>query len=221
MTIALVFLAVILATLLGWLLKQSFNTQPWVAEVVGETAHEGPLGTNTRLIALLTFLAVVSSFFALILSAYALRMELGDWVPLTEPQLLWANTAMLVLASIAFQWTRNAAVKGQRSKLMPGLLATGVLTAGFIVGQLVAWQQLQGAGQFVTVNPANAFFYFLTGAHAVHIAGGMYVWGRATTKVILGSEVGAAIRRSIELCTIYWHFLLLVWLVLFGLLLST
>ena len=78
MTIALVFLALILATLLGWLLKQSFNTQPWVAETVGETAHHGPLGTNSRLIALLAFLAVVSSFFALILSAYALRMELGD-----------------------------------------------------------------------------------------------------------------------------------------------
>jgi cytochrome c oxidase subunit 3 len=220
-TIALGFLAIILATLLGWLLKQSFNTQPWVAEVVGETAHHGPLGTNSRLIGLLTLLAVVSSFFALILSAYALRMELGDWVPLSEPQLLWVNTAMLILASIVFQWTRNAAVSGQRSRLTPGLLLTGLLTTGFIVGQLVAWQQLQAAGQLITSSPANAFFYFLTGAHAVHIAGGMYVWARATARVVLGNADGAATRRSIELCTIYWHFLLLVWLVLFGLLLST
>ena len=221
MTIALGFLAIILATLLGWLLKQTFNTQPWVAEVVGDTAHHGPLGTNSRLIGLLTLLAVISSFFALILSAYSLRMELGDWVPLSEPQLLWTNTVMLVLASIVFQWTRNAAVNDQRSRLTPGLLMTGLLTTGFIVGQLVAWQQLQATGQFVTSNPANAFFYFLTGAHAVHIAGGMYVWARATTKVILGDRNDPAIRRSIELCTIYWHFLLLVWLVLFGLLLST
>ena len=221
MTIALGFLAIILATLLGWLLKQTFNTQPWVAEVVGDTAHHGPLGTNSRLIGLLTLLAVISSFFALILSAYSLRMELGDWVPLSEPQLLWTNTVMLVLASIVFQWTRNAAVNDQRSRLTPGLLMTGLLTTGFIVGQLVAWQQLQATGQFVTSNPANAFFYFLTGAHAVHIAGGMYVWARATTKVILGDRNNPAIRRSIELCTIYWHFLLLVWLVLFGLLLST
>jgi len=221
MTIALGFLAIILATLLGWLLKQSFNTQPWVAEVVGETAHQGPLGTNSRLIALLTLLAVVSSFFALILSAYALRMELGDWVPLTEPQLLWTNTAMLILASIVFQWTRNAAVKDQQARLAPGLLLTGLLTTAFVVGQLVAWQQLQSSGQFITSNPANAFFYFLTGAHAVHIIGGMYVWARATAKVVLGKGDALAIARSIELCTIYWHFLLLVWLVLFGLLLST
>ena len=223
MEIGLITLAIMLATLLGWLLKQSFNTQPWVADEVSDTAHHGPLGgsANTRLIALLTFLAVVTSFFALILSAYALRMELGDWVPMTEPQLLWTNTAMLILASLAFQWTRNAAVKGQSSRLKPGLIVTGVLTVGFVAGQYLAWQQLQASGQFITTNPSNAFFYFLTGAHAVHILGGMYVWARATTRVLLGTAEGGAIRRSIELCTIYWHFLLLVWLIMFGLLLST
>ncbi len=223
MEIGLITLAIILATLLGWLLKQSFNTQPWVAEEVSATAHHGPLGggANTRLIALMTFLAVVTSFFALILSAYSLRMELGDWVPMTEPQLLWTNTAMLILASLAFQWTRNGAVRGHSSRLKPGLLVAGALTVGFVVGQLIAWQQLQAGGQFITNNPSNAFFYFLTGAHAVHILGGMYVWARATTRVLLGKAEGSAIRRSVELCTIYWHFLLLVWLILFGLLLST
>ena len=223
MEIGLITLAIMLATLLGWLLKQSFNTQPWVAEEVSATAHHGPLGggANTRLIALMTLLAVVTSFFALILSAYSLRMELGDWVPMTEPQLLWTNTAMLILASLAFQWTRNGAVRGHSSRLKPGLLVAGALTVGFVVGQLIAWQQLQAGGQFITNNPSNAFFYFLTGAHAVHILGGMYVWARATTRVLLGKAEGSAIRRSVELCTIYWHFLLLVWLILFGLLLST
>jgi len=220
-TIALGFLAIILATLLGWLLKQTFNVQPWVAESVGEAAHEGPLGNNSKLIALLTLLAVVTSFFALIMSAYALRMELNDWVPLTEPQLLWVNTVMLIAASAVFQWTRNAAINGEQNRLQPGLLITGVLTLGFIVGQFVAWQQLQNSGEFITSNPSNAFFYFLTGAHAVHIVGGMYVWARATLKVVLGNADAEGIRRSIELCTIYWHFLLLVWLILFGLLLST
>lgn len=225
MSIALGLLAIILASLLGWLLKQTFNTQPWVTEAVGETAHHGPLGNkdgaNVKLIALLTLLAVITSFFALILSAYALRMELGDWVPLTEPQLLWTNTVMLILASVVFQWTRNAAVKDQQGRVQPGLLITGVLTLGFVLGQFVAWQQLQNSGEFVTNNPSNAFFYFLTGAHAVHILGGMFVWARATFKVVLGNKDSAVVRRSIELCTIYWHYLLLVWLVLFGLLLST
>ncbi|MBT5861334.1 MAG: cytochrome oxidase subunit III [Gammaproteobacteria bacterium] len=224
MTIALVFLGIILATLLGWLVKQTINTTPWEMEAASDTAHHGPLGGTTdksKLIALVTFLAVASSFFALILSAYALRMELGDWVPLTEPQLLWMNTVMLIVASIVFQWTRNASVNDQQSRLKPGLMITGVLTLGFVLGQFVAWQQLQNSGQLVSSNPSNAFFYFLTGAHAVHILGGLYVWARATLRVVLGTGSAEGIRRSIELCTIYWHFLLIVWLVLFGLLLST
>lgn len=223
MEIGLITLAIILATLLGWLLKQSFNTQPWVAEQVSDTAHHGPFGgvDNTKLIALMTFLAVVTSFFALIFSAYALRMDLGDWVPMTEPQLLWVNTGLLILASAVFQWTRNGAVNEKTSRLLPGLLLTGVLTLAFVLGQYIAWQQLQNAGQYLSSNPSNAFFYLLTGVHAAHIIGGLYVWARATLKVVLGKGAAEDIRRSIELCTIYWHFLLVVWLILFGLLLST
>ncbi len=218
MEFGLIILAIILATLLGWLLKQSFNTQPWVAEQVAESEYQAPFNANPKLVALTTFLAVVTSFFALIMSAYALRMELGDWVPLTEPQLLWVNTGILVAASVAFQWTRNAAVRGFETKLKPGMLLTGLLTTAFLVGQFIAWQQLNASGQFMTSNPSNAFFFLLTGLHGLHILGGMYVWGRATLRLLGGRE---DVKQSIELCTIYWHFLLLVWVVMFGLLLST
>ncbi len=218
MEIGLITLAIMLGTLLGWLLKQSFNTQPWVAAPVEEAAHQAPFNANSRLVALTTFLAVATSFFALILSAYSLRMELGDWIPLTEPQLLWTNTTVLVLASVAFQWTRNAAMRGDAAKLKPGLVITGLLTSAFLIGQYIAWQQLFASGEFITSNPSNAFFFLLTGLHAMHILGGMYVWARATLKAFDGAS---DVRQSIELCTIYWHFLLLVWLVLFGLLLST
>lgn len=219
MEIGLIILAIMLATLLGWLLKHSFNVQPWVAEPAEEADSRAPFDAGPKLVALTTLLAVVTSFFALVMSAYSLRMDLGDWVALTEPRLLWLNTAVLVCASIAFQWTRNAAVRGQASRLKPGMLVTGVLTLAFLVGQYVAWQQLHASGEYMTSNPANAFFFLLTGAHAVHILGGMYVWARATVRLFGGGEHDVA--RSIELCTIYWHFLLLVWLVLFGLLLST
>jgi cytochrome c oxidase subunit 3 len=216
----LVILAVMLATLLGWLLKHSFNVQPWIAEPVGETANQAPLGANSKLIGLTALLAVVTSFFALIMSAYGLRMDYGDWVPLTEPQLLWVNTAMLVLASITFQWTRNGIVSGRVWRLKPGLLATGLLTFAFLAGQFLAWRELAASGQYVSGNPANAFFYLMTVAHALHILGGMYVWARATWRVMNDGHTDS-IRESVVLCTIYWHFLLLVWLVMFGLLLST
>lgn len=220
MEFILIFLAAILAVFLGWLLKQSFNTSPWIPETVADRAHEAPFGANAKAVALTVLLAVITSFFALIMSAYTERMELGDWVPLTEPQLLWVNTGVLVAASLAFQWTRQAATKGQASRLMPGMLVTGALTIAFVAGQLFAWQRLAAGGETLSGNPANAFFYFLTGAHAVHILGGLYVWARATLR-LAGGQPPAAVRQSIELCTVYWHFLLMVWLVLFGLLLST
>ena len=218
MEVGLIFLAVILASLIGWMLKQSINTQPWVAEVVDEASYQAPFNARPKVVALATLLAVITSFFALLVSAYSLRMELGDWVPLTEPQLLWTNTIVLILASIAFQWTRNAARNGIAKRIRPGMLVTGLLTTAFLVGQYVAWQQLNASGHYITSNPADAFFFLLTGLHALHILGGMYVWARATMRVFAGSD---DIEESIQLCTVYWHFLLVVWLVLFGLMLST
>ena len=220
MEIGLIVLAIMLASFMGWLLKQSFNTQPWVAEVVEETAHQAPFNARPKVVALTTFLAVVTSFFALILSAYSLRMDYGDWVPLTEPQLLWVNTGTLVLASVAFQWTRGRITNGIVSRLTPGLVLSGLLTIAFLIGQLIAWQQLYASGEYITTNPSNGFFYLLTGLHGLHILGGMYVWARALVRVISGSE-SESVKQSIELCTIYWHFLLLVWLIVFGFMLAT
>jgi cytochrome c oxidase subunit 3 len=216
--IGLIALAIILGGLLGWLLKQSFNTQPWIAEAVEESAYQAPFNASSKLVALTAFLAVATSLFSLLLSAYSLRMDLGDWIPLTEPQLLWTNTAALILASVAFQWTRNAASTANVQRVKTGMVITGVLTTMFLVGQYIAWLQLFESGQYMNSNPSNAFFFLLTAIHAMHILGGMYVWARATTKVF-GNEID--VEESIHLCTIYWHFLLLVWLIIFGLMLST
>ena len=221
MEVGLIFLALILASLIGWLLKQSLNTQPWVAESadgVEAARYQAPFNARPKTVALTTLLAVITSFFALIVSAYSLRMELGDWVPLTEPQLLWTNTVILALASVAFQWTRGAARSANEQRIKTGLVITGLLTTAFLIGQYIAWLQLSAAGHLVTSNPADAFFYLLTGIHALHILGGMYVWARATKRAFAG---GDSVEESVRLCAVYWHFLLVVWLVLFGLMLST
>jgi cytochrome c oxidase subunit 3 len=217
----LVFLALIMATVIGWLLRQSLNTQPWDAnDPVENQPGRGVIRAGPQKIALLSFIAVVTSLFALFMSAYLMRMKLGDWRPLAEPNLLWLNTSVLVLASVAFQWTRGAATRGQLLTVKVGLVAGGVCTTLFLFGQLVAWQQLNAAGFFMTGNPANSFFYLLTALHGLHLLGGMWVWGRTTTRVLNGADVGS-VRLSVELCTVYWHYLLLVWFVLFALLLST
>ncbi len=221
MTVTLVFLAIIMATVVGWLLRQTLHSQPWNAnDPVENQPGRGVLNIDPAKIGLFSFIAVVTSLFALFLSAYMMRMKLGDWRPLPEPDLLWANTAILVLASFAFQLTRNATTKGQQAAVKTWLLVGGVCTALFLSGQLVAWQQLSASGYLITGNPANAFFYLLTALHGLHLLGGMWVWGRTTTRVLTGADV-ESVRLSVELCTVYWHYLLLVWIGLFGLLLST
>jgi cytochrome c oxidase subunit 3 len=220
-TFTLVFLGIIMATVIGWLLRQSLNTQPWDAnDPVENQPGRGVISTDPAKIGLWTFLAVVTSLFALFLSAYLMRMKLGDWRPLAEPNLLWLNTAILALASVAFQLTKGAASRGQLLTVKVGLIVGGVCTTLFLLGQLVAWQQLNASGYFMAGNPANAFFYLLTALHGLHLLGGMWVWGRTTTRVLTSADVGS-VRLSVELCTVYWHYLLLVWIGLFALLLST
>jgi len=220
MYITLIFLGCIMATLIVWLLRQTIGVQPWVSQPADDAVSGSSLDTNTKAVALVVFLAVATSVFGLFISAYTIRMEEPDWRPITEPALLWANTVILILASIVYHWTRNAAVKGNDSKVKPGLTVAGALTVLFLLGQVVAWQQLNAAGYYIYSNPANGFFYLLTAVHGLHMLGGLWVWAQSTIKVWTGADSESA-RLSIELCTVYWHFLLLVWIVLFGMLLST
>jgi len=217
----LVFLAIIMATVISWLLRQTLNSQPWDAhDPLENQPGRGVLNVDPAKVGLLSFIAVVTSLFALFLSAYLMRMKLGDWLPVAEPNLLWLNTAILVLASVAFQLTRGAARRGQPLTVKVGLAVGGACTILFLLGQLIAWQQLHTSGFFVTSNPANSFFYLLTALHGLHLIGGMWVWGRTTTRMLTGADA-QSVRLSVELCTVYWHYLLLVWIGLFALLLST
>jgi cytochrome c oxidase subunit III len=220
MTITLVFLACLMGAVLWWLFRQSVNVQPWVAQASTHDVHGAVLDRPPAKTALWVFLAVVTSVFALFVSAYAMRMHFGDWSPLQKPRLLTWNTGLLFVTSGVMQWTVVAARRGEIDGVKHGLVAGGVLTVAFLAGQLLVWKQLNDAGVYLSSNPANAFFYLLTAVHGVHLLGGLVAWARTTAKVWRGIEV-AKLRLSVELCAIYWHFLLFVWLVLFALLLST
>jgi cytochrome c oxidase subunit 3 len=220
-TYALLFLGGIMAVVVWWLVRQTVHVKPWLEQRPIESfSGDGALPLPSVKVGLGVFLAVATSLFALLISAYHMRMAGEDWTRLALPRVLWLNTAVLILASVAMQWTRVAARRGQLDHVKNGLIAGGVLSFSFLAGQLWAWQQLNAAGYFVAANPANAFFYLLTALHGLHLLGGLWVWGRTTAKVLRGVEVGK-VRLSVELCTVYWHYLLLVWLVLFAVLLHT
>lgn len=169
---------------------------------------------------LFVFLAVISSMFLLFIVSYYSRSQFPDWEVMKDPEILWVNTLVLVLASIALQLASNAAKQGVSSKLTYALSAGAVLTLVFVAGQFVAWEQMIGAGYYAQQNPSYAFFYLVTGLHALHLLGGLWFMG------LLGFRLKRrknkeALLQSVALCATYWHYLLLVWLVLFALLLRT
>ena len=227
MTTVLVFLGCLMACIVWWLVRQTVNVKPWVAGANAEglqdygVAQPGSVeGMPSVKVGLGVFMVVATSVFALFLSAYDIRMELNDWRPLREPDLLWFNTALLVFASIALQWGWTGAKKDNEAQRNRGLIAGGILALGFIIGQLMAWQELTAAGLYISSNPANAFFYTLTALHGLHLLGGLVAWAKTANRVWRADEP-AAINLGLELCTLYWHYLLVIWLVLFGLMLST
>ena len=218
MSAIILFLAVI-ATIVGWWLSQQrLTAKPWLEEgPIDDFPGTGAMTSPAAKIGLGVFLAVAGCLFTLFISAYSMRMNMADWRVLPVPKLLWFNTAVLVLSSAALQWALLSARRNDMDGVIFGLLAGGAAAVTFLVGQLLAWQQLIVAGYFVASNPANSFFYLLTAVHGLHLMGGLVALGKTTARVWRSTNV-SEVQLSIELCTIYWHFLLLVWLVLLGLL---
>jgi cytochrome c oxidase subunit 3 len=219
--IIFLYLAVIGAIAAWWLSRQRLMAKPWLEQgLAGHRPEGGAAPATAARVGLGVFLAVVSCMFVLLLSAYLMRMDMGDWRPLPAPRLLWVNTAMLILSSVALQRAHAAAEAEQLDGLKAALLAGSVSALAFLAGQLLAWQQLVGTGYLAPVNPANAFFYLLTGLHGLHLAGGLAVLGLTVTRAWRDRAMDR-LRLSVQLCAIYWHFLLAVWIVLFALLLLT
>ena len=96
-------------------------------------------------------------------------------------------------------------------------LAAGLLGILFLASQLLLWRQLIAAGHGLRGDPAAAFFYLITALHGLHLLGGLWFWARAMLDLGAGRDV--ALR--FQLTATYWHFLLLVWLLLLVLFVAT
>ncbi|HSV36946.1 MAG TPA: cytochrome c oxidase subunit 3 [Ramlibacter sp.] len=219
MTIGLVFLSLLMGVIVGWLFRQTINVQPWDAQVLVDDARGGAAARPAARTGLWVFLAVATSLFVLFISAYAMRLGLADWSPLPRPRLLMLNTALLVGASLAMEWTVHAARRAELRSVRRGLAASGLLTLGFLAGQLFVWRQLHDAGYLVSASAATAFFYLFTAVHGVHVLGGLVAWARASARAWPDVRSERA-RLGVELCATYWHYLLAVWVVLYALLVS-
>jgi cytochrome c oxidase subunit III len=217
-SVIILFMTGVAAIAGWWLSQQRLTAKPWLEQgVMVDLREEDTSSPPAAKIGLGVFLAVVGSLFALFISAYSMRMAMADWRALPMPTLLWFNTAVLILSSVALQGAVVAARRNDIGGVIFGLCAGGASAITFLIGQLLAWRALIVAGYFLASNPANSFFYLITAVHGLHLMGGLIALGRTTAKVWHGAPV-TQLRLSVELCAIYWHFLLLVWLVLLGLL---
>jgi cytochrome c oxidase subunit III len=162
-------------------------------------------------------LAPILMLFMAFVSAYAVRMGLGQgWVAVPWPRLLWLNTGVLLVSSLALERARREAKRGGSAvRLWLGI--TLALGLAFVVGQLYAWRLLLATGIGISSSPASSFFYLLTGTHAAHLAGGMIGLSAVTLWPASGFR---RIPRptAIRIAAIYWHFMGVLWVGLFLLL---
>jgi cytochrome c oxidase subunit III len=234
MNIWVAFGVLLIGVILWFWLVRRLHTRSWERHGSSVHAHHrlgdvGEVQVPPARIGLWVFLAVITSLFGLFFSAYFIRMGHGhgaghgisDWHSVSKPPILWFNTAMLVLSSAAMQAARRAVKFNQRTRVRGYLFAGGAFAIVFLTGQLVGWHQLRDSGYGLTSGPAGAFFYVLTGVHGLHLLGGLVVWLKTVARMRSRAVELIEVRLSIELCTVYWHYLLLVWLVMFALLLST
>lgn len=206
-------------------LLHDVTNKPWDSTGLPDGIETKPVfaASNER-VALTVFLIIASMLFSLFLVAYYIRMQVGDWVPLATPAQLWVNTGILFASSIFLQLAVLKAPSVDQFSLARGagllFLLGGLLAIVFIAAQYQVWAYLAESGHNIRNNPANSFFYLLTGVHIAHLLGGLWVWSRAGIRMVQkhdSKEIGA----SIKLCAIYWHFLLLIWIGLFFLLANT
>ena len=157
-------------------------------------------------------------FFGGLTSAYIVRKPEGNWLEFVLPEYFTFSTVIIALSSVVLFF-----VKGQLRKNNSAFpLALSVLLLGllFTFFQFKGWQQLIAQGVYLTGEGSNAsgsFLYVLTLAHLVHLFGGLiallYVTIQSKKKVFTIEN-----SLAIDLTSLYWHFLALLWLFVFALL---
>jgi len=160
--------------------------------------------------------AITLLFAAFTATLLARRVE-ADWQVGPLPAILWMSTAVLLLSSAAVEWARRRGRDDRQDQLWIGLIVTLVLGVAFLGLQYRAWRQLVAAGIYMSSNPHSAFFYLLTGMHALHVTGGLAWLTHAVVRARRAASAVVAL-AAVEPAAVYWHFLGALWLYLFAIL---
>ena len=167
-------------------------------------------------------LASVAMMFTSLSSAYIVRSaSSNDWTPLPMPPVLIASTILILASSVTLEKARRKLKAMLMGPYAQWLFVTVLLGFGFLAAQIVAWRQLARRGIYVASNPHSSFFYLLTGAHGLHLLGGLlglsFLWFRSRRRITEKAKI-AKRQAAADSVTIYWHFMDGLWIYLFLLL---
>jgi cytochrome c oxidase subunit 3 len=139
----------------------------------------------------------------------------GDWFPLGDvelPKLIaGVNTAILVSSSFTMHWALEGARKGNRNAMRVGLLTTALLGFTFLTIQVNEYVHLGFAPHD---HAQGTIFYGLTGLHGAHVFVGLTLLTFATIRAFRG-HFSPKEHRGVEIPGIYWHFVDVMWIVVY------
>ena len=204
------------------LLKKLFGTllqKPWETERAAiDNAHEGKtFDISVQKSAVIIIFGIATVLFSLIFTSYLYTLPPGqDTQYLLRPNLLWINTLTLFFVTYFFNKVTNDLKKKDTLKVKRNLLIIGGLTYLFLFGQIIFWFQLLKSGNYVSTNSYFANFYVFTALHGLHLLGGLFFWGKVSSRVLkLEQNKILEEEKNISALSLYWTYLLIVWLMFF------
>lgn len=156
-------------------------------------------------------------FAASIVGTLWVRVHAQVWPPPGVPALpsrLWISTLLIVASSATLEWAVRGVRRDDVQRLRRGLALTLLLGVGFLLSQTVNWFLLAARAFVPTANLYAFTFYLLTCLHAAHVVGGVIPLSVVTTRA-WRRRYSAAAHAGVTYTAMYWHFLTVVWLVLF------
>lgn len=169
---------------------------------------------------LILWFAMVSMvmMFAGLTSAYVVSSSRADWLKdFQMPSAFFMSTAVIILSSITFLLARKAIKQNNQPLTTKWLLATLVLSIAFVVLQFVGFNQIVAMGYFFTGSESTittSFLYIVAILHLAHLFGGLI----ALSIIIYNhfkQKYNATQTLGIELGEMFWHFLGILWVLLF------
>jgi cytochrome c oxidase subunit 3 len=185
----------------------------------GDRAGPAPLAVG-RLGMRFLLVALSMLFGASLIGYMVVRLRAPVWPPPGMPRLpdaLWISTVIIVISSFTMNSAVRAAREDRQGTVRVAMILTTLLGVLFLLSQTVNWFSLAAASLTAGTNLYGFTFYVLTGLHAAHVIGGVIPLTVVSVRAWQG-RYSAAFHPGVEYCAMYWHFLAVVWLVMFALL---